>query len=54
MGALADAPLAALEVECRATGAPLCRWLIASPEVLGYVYDAMERGTDWDRAATSA
>jgi hypothetical protein len=54
MGALADAPLAALEVECRSNGAPLCRWLIASPDVLAYVYEAMERGTDWDRAATSA
>jgi predicted hydrocarbon binding protein len=54
LGRVADAPLAALEVECRASGAPLCRWLIASPDVLGYVYDAMDRGTDWDRAAASA
>lgn len=54
LGEVAGAPLAALEVECRATGAPHCRWLIASPDVLSYVYEAMERGTDWARAAESA
>ncbi|MCU0649161.1 MAG: hypothetical protein MUF00_14265 [Gemmatimonadaceae bacterium] len=54
LGEIAGAPLAALEVECRAAGAEQCRWLIASPDVLAYVYEAMERGTDWDRAAASA
>jgi hypothetical protein len=53
-GRMADAPLAALEVECRASGDAHCRWLVASPDVLDYVFEAMERGTPWANAAESA
>lgn len=53
-GRLADAPLSVLEVECRSTGASHCRFVIGSVDVLQYVYEAMERGVPYDRAATSA
>lgn len=53
-GRIAGAPLAVLEVECRATGAARCRFLLGSMDVLGYVHEAMERGIPYERAATSA
>ncbi len=53
-GRVADAPLAVLEVECRSAGASRCRFLIGSVDVLQYVYEAMERGVPYERAATSA
>ncbi len=53
-GRVADAPLAVLEVECRSMGHARCRFLIGSVDVLQYVYEAMERGVPYDRAAISA
>lgn len=53
-GRVAEAPLAVLEVECRSMGHEHCRFLIGSVDVLQYVYEAMERGVPYDRAATSA
>jgi predicted hydrocarbon binding protein len=53
-GQLADAPVAVLEVECRDGGCDRCRFLLGSIDVLGYVYEAMERGIPYDRAAASA
>ncbi len=49
-GQVADAPLAVLEVECRSTGAPRCRFLLGAPEVLRYVFDELERGENWEEA----
>lgn len=46
-GRLADAPLAALEVECRSAGAGRCRFLIGSAEALEGVYEAMAEGGDY-------
>ena len=43
-GRLADAPLAALEVECRSTGAARCRFLLGGVAVLEEVYEEMARG----------
>jgi predicted hydrocarbon binding protein len=53
-GRVADAPLAVLEVECRSQGDARCRFLVGSVDVLQYVYEAMERGVPYDRAANSA
>ena len=53
-GRVADAPIAVLEVECRAAGSPNCRFLLGSVDVLGYVHEAMGRGIPYERAAISA
>ncbi len=53
-GRVADAPLAVLEVECRSMGHERCRFLIGSVDVLQYVYEAMERGVSYERAAVSS
>ncbi len=54
LGRVADAPLSVLEVECRSAGHYRCRFLIGSVDVLGYVYEAMERGVPYELAANSA
>jgi predicted hydrocarbon binding protein len=51
-GRLADAPLAALEVECRSMGAPRCRFLLGSAESLETVYEEMAASGDY-RAAVA-
>jgi predicted hydrocarbon binding protein len=53
-GRVADAPLAVLEVECRAAGDARCRFLLGSIDVLSYVHEAMGRGIPYERAAASA
>ncbi|MBL0170758.1 MAG: hypothetical protein IPP90_08520 [Gemmatimonadaceae bacterium] len=53
-GRLANAPIAVLEVQCRASGDERCRFLLGSIDVLGYVHEAMGRGIPYDRAAQSA
>ena len=53
-GKLANAPIAVLEVECRAAGDTRCRFLLGSVDVMGYVHEAMGRGIPYDRAAASA
>ena len=53
-GRIADAPLAVMEVECRARGDDRCRFLVSSVDVLAYVHEAMSRGIPYDRAAASA
>ncbi len=54
LGRLADAPLAVLEVECRSAGAPHCRFVVGSVDVLQYIFEAMERGVSYQHAASSA
>jgi predicted hydrocarbon binding protein len=49
-GRLADAPLAALEVECRSMGAPRCRFLLGSVDALDGVYQEMAQGGDYNAA----
>jgi len=46
-GRLADAPLACYEVECRSNGGARCRFLLASAEVIGQVYQRMTEGADY-------
>ncbi|HUO52236.1 MAG TPA: V4R domain-containing protein [Gemmatimonadaceae bacterium] len=50
-GRLSGAPLAVLEVECRSMGAPRCRFLLGSSEVLQHIFQEMERGTSYQDAA---
>ena len=53
-GRLASAPIAVLEVQCRASGDANCRFLLGSIDVLAYVHEAMGRGIPYERAAASA
>ena len=53
-GRLAGNPLAVMEVECRSMGSAHCRFLLASPEVMQHVYDAMGAGMAYDAAVASA
>ena len=47
MSRLGDAPLAAMEVECRSRGEARCRWLIGAPESLTALYEHMAQGADY-------
>ncbi len=51
-GRFADAPIAVMEVECGTSGAPHCRFLLASEDVLGRVHVAMMRGSTYSVAAS--
>lgn len=53
-GRLAGAPVAVLEVECRSSGHPRCRFLVGSPEVMNQVYEEMGRGSSYDEAVRTA
>jgi predicted hydrocarbon binding protein len=52
-GRVADAPLAVMEVECRTAGAPRCRFLLGSTEVLQQVYDGMAAGVGYEDAVAA-
>jgi predicted hydrocarbon binding protein len=47
MTRLGDAPLAAMEVECRSRGEARCRWLLGAPESLTALYEHMAQGADY-------
>jgi predicted hydrocarbon binding protein len=49
-GQIAERPLAVLEVECRSTGAPRCRFLLGAGEVMNYIYEEIERGVGYEEA----
>lgn len=49
-GRVADGPLQCLEVECRSNGASRCRFLLASPEVVGHVYQRITEGVGYMEA----
>lgn len=51
-GRTAAAPLAVLEVECRSSGSPRCRFLVGSAEVMGHLYERMGAGTPYAEAAS--
>lgn len=53
-GRLADAPISVLEVDAGEAGPGRSRFLLGSVEVMAYVWEAMERGIPYDRAAASA
>jgi predicted hydrocarbon binding protein len=50
-GRTAAAPLAVLETECRSSGAPHCRFLVGSAEVMGHLYERMAAGVSYSDAA---
>jgi predicted hydrocarbon binding protein len=50
-GRVSEHPLAVLEVECRSAGAPRCRFLLGSSEVMAYIYEEMARGVRYEDAA---
>jgi len=45
---------AVLEVECRATGQPRCRYLIGSPEMLTWLYEGMADGATYGEMVARA
>ncbi|HUF26928.1 MAG TPA: V4R domain-containing protein [Gemmatimonadaceae bacterium] len=51
-GRIAETPLAVLEVECRSTGAPRCRFLLGNTEVMVHIYDQLGRGASYEQAVT--
>lgn len=53
-GRVADAPLAVMEVECRSSGSPRCRFLLGSADVLQQVYDGMAAGVPYEDAVGAA
>ncbi|MBC7788391.1 MAG: hypothetical protein H7Z74_00485 [Anaerolineae bacterium] len=53
-GQLAESPLAVLEVECRSMGAPRCRFLLGASEVVGHIYEGIERGMEYEAAVQAA
>lgn len=50
LGRLSGESVAAMEVECRSRGDLRCRFLSASPEVLGQVYEKMAAGESYEEA----
>ena len=50
LGRVAEAPLVAMEVECRSMGSERCRFLVGSAETMQYVYDAMAQGVTYDQS----
>jgi predicted hydrocarbon binding protein len=52
-GRVAGHPVAVLEVECRSAGAPRCRFLVGSPEVMEQIYDDMGRGIPYEDAVAA-
>jgi hypothetical protein len=53
-GRLAHAPIAVLEVTSESARAGECRFLLGSVDVLGHVWEAMERGIPYEHAVGSA
>lgn len=52
-GRTAAAPLSVLEVECRSTGSPHCRFLVGASEVMGHLYERMAAGETYEAAASA-
>ena len=53
-GRLAGAPVAVLEVECRSSGQPRCRFLVGSPAVMDAVFEEIGRGATYEEAVRHA
>lgn len=49
-GRLAGEALAVMEVECRSMGAPRCRFLVGSADMMQRVYDDMGNGVPYEEA----
>lgn len=50
LGRLSEETVAVMEVECRSRGDARCRFLSATPEVLGKVYNEMTAGKSYEEA----
>ncbi len=50
LGRLSDETVSVMEVECRSRGDERCRFLSATPEVLGKVYNDMTAGRSYAEA----
>ena len=48
--AAGDAPIAALEVECRGKGDSRCRFLIGAGPLLTHIFEQVEQGQDYEGA----
>jgi predicted hydrocarbon binding protein len=48
---VAEYPVAAMEVECAANGAPKCRFLVGNIPVLDYLYDGVRAGEALEEVA---
>lgn len=44
MSRVAGTELSVMEVECRSTGSPRCRFLVGTADVIQQIYDAMSQG----------
>jgi uncharacterized protein len=53
-GRLAGSPIGVLEVDVEQAGRGRSRFLLGSMDVLDYVWESMQRGVPYDRAAVSA
>lgn len=53
-GRLAEAPIAVLEVDALDARPASARFLLGSVDVMGYVWEQVERGVPYDRAAAEA
>lgn len=51
-GRVSGHTVAVLEVACRSAGAPRCRFLVGSPEVMEQIYDEMGRGAGYETAVS--
>lgn len=49
-GRVADGALGCLEVECRSAGAPRCRFVLGSADVIGHVYQRLTEGVGYEGA----
>jgi|SRR5690606_1905787 len=47
LSALAGAPIAVLEVECRSAGKPRCAFVAGSPAMISATWDLVVAGGDW-------
>jgi predicted hydrocarbon binding protein len=50
LGRLSEETVAVMEVECRSRGDARCRFLSATPDVLGKVYNEMTAGKSYEEA----
>ncbi|GBD31401.1 MAG: hypothetical protein KatS3mg081_1111 [Gemmatimonadales bacterium] len=54
IGRLANRPVSVLEVECRSASHSRCRFLVAAPETVETIYQAISEGKDYRSVLSSA
>src|SRR6266496_3781851 len=54
LGRLSEETVSVMEVECRSRGDERCRFLSATPEVLGRVYNEMTAGRSYEDALSAS